>query len=74
MKYLLVLVVVLIGIGVWRSNRLPRQEGKRARPEPGSPQDMIECQLCSLHVPRADAVEGRLGLYCGNDHRHRAED
>ena len=65
---------LLLGIGLWRSRRLPKQESKRPDPAPGSPQDMIPCQLCSLHFPRGDAVEGRLGLYCGNDHRHRAED
>jgi len=74
MKYLLVLIVVLFGVGMWRSNRLPKKDAVRKAPVPDTPQDMIACKLCSLHVPRAEAVQGQLGLYCGNEHRHRAED
>ena len=72
MKYLVVLLVVLFGVGLWRSNRVPKKQKEQA-PKPATPQDMIQCHLCSLHVPQADAVTGKLGVYCGNDHLHRVE-
>ena len=74
MKLLLVLLVVLVGVWLWRSNRradptLNRQKTK-ARPEP---LDMVRCALCSVHVPAVDAVQGKKGTYCSSDHLHRAE-
>jgi len=74
MKFLLVILVVLVGIWLWRSNRqadpkLHRQKAKAA-PEP---LDMVRCTLCSVHVPSVDAVQGKKGTYCCADHLHRAE-
>jgi len=74
MKFLLVLVVVLGGIWLWRSNRqadpkLRRQNTKAA----AVPLDMVRCALCEVHVPSADALVGKNGSYCCKDHLRRAE-
>jgi uncharacterized protein len=71
MKYLILLVVVLAVFWYLRSLR-------RGRSQPGhataaAPQDMVECPICSLHLPRADALPGPDGqLYCCAEHRLRA--
>lgn len=74
MKFLLVLVVVLAGVWLWRSNRRSGEKLDRQQPKAApEPLDMIRCTLCSVHVPAADAVQGKQGSYCSADHLHRAE-
>jgi uncharacterized protein len=74
MKFLLVLLVVLVGIFLWRSNR---QASTQRRGQSGNstapPLEMVRCTLCSVHIPLVDAVKGSKGLYCSTDHRLRAE-
>jgi uncharacterized protein len=74
MKYLVLLAVLLIAYMVWRNNRIERRGGPAPGPrEPGkegSPQQMISCAACGLHLPQADAVTGSNGLqYCSQEHR-----
>ena len=71
MKYLLVLAVVLVGFWYWRNQR--RAERSKAAPpkpaEPVLPQDMVRCPVCSVHLPRSDALPGSDGkLYCSAEH------
>ncbi|MFM6985126.1 MAG: PP0621 family protein [Hydrogenophaga sp.] len=78
MKYLLVLFVVLVAVWLWRSKR----QGERAAPSPSQraarpaamPTPMVACGHCGTHVPQAEAIPGRLGLYCCQEHRrHRGD-
>ncbi len=69
MKYLVLLVVLVVAIGIWRSNRAapkPPQPGK-ARP-PALPQDMVACAHCGVHVPRAEAQIQGESTYCSLEH------
>ncbi|HWP10381.1 MAG TPA: PP0621 family protein [Ramlibacter sp.] len=74
MKYLLVLAIVLVVFWFWRNSR--RAELDRRKPGPTStakPQDMVQCAICSVHLPRTDALPGPDGrLYCCAEHRLRA--
>ena len=74
MKYLLVLAVVMVALWVWRNNRrVDRQERPPAPPPLPLPQDMVRCPVCSVHLPRTDALAGPDGrLYCCQEHRLRA--
>ena len=75
MKYLLVLAVVLVAAWLWRNNRRTQghQEAARTPPPAALPQDMVRCPVCSLHLPRADALAGPDGhLYCCAEHRRSA--
>ena len=75
MKYLLVLAIVLVVFWFWRSSRR-RAELDRRQPgttSTGKPQDMVQCAICSVHLPRTDALPGPDGrLYCCAEHRLRA--
>ena len=79
MKFLIVLLVVLVGVFVWRNNRrTDRVERERNTPKrpTGQPkiEDMVSCPVCALHLPAADAVAGARGtLYCSVGHRQQAE-
>lgn len=76
MKYLLVLGVVLVAVWIWRNNRRAEmREPPAARPPLAPPQDMVRCPVCSVHLPRADALAAPDGrLYCSQDHRLRGSD
>lgn len=70
MKYLLVLLVV--GIGVWAllaRLRGPRTPGRGKTPPGNTPQAMVECAHCGLHLPAADALPEGSRLYCSDAHR-----
>lgn len=74
MKYLIVIAIVFAGIWLWRANRPARREETPGPRTQAQLQDMVSCAVCDLHVPRADATPGRKGaLYCGIEHRQRAE-
>jgi uncharacterized protein len=74
MKYLLVLAVVLVAVWMWRNNRrMEKDDRPKAPPPPVLPQDMVRCPVCSVHLPRVDALAGPDGnLYCCQEHRLRA--
>ena len=74
MKFILVLIVVLVCIGLWRANRqtAPKRNRQQAQAAP-EPLDMVCCAWCSLHTSAADAVPGKNGVYCSADHRQLAE-
>ena len=73
MKYLLVLLVIVIAVGIWRSRR--RAENLQARrPETRlqPPQDMVACARCGLHLPRSEALvleAPQPRYYCCAQHR-----
>jgi uncharacterized protein len=74
MKLLLVLSVVLLGIWLWRSNR-EGKAGLKPKNPPASraPLEMLGCSLCDVHVLASDAIQGKKGIYCCQEHRQRAE-
>jgi uncharacterized protein len=76
MKFVLVVAALLFGFWVWRSGRRgePPRAGPGAASGPAQPQDMVQCPVCSVHLPRGEAVTGRDGaLYCSAEHRLRIE-
>ena len=76
MKFLLLIAIVFAVVwylrGGARRMRGPAQDESRGAP-PAAPQDMVECPVCHVHLPRADALPGPDGqLYCCAEHRLRA--
>ena len=74
MKFLLVLVVVLIGFYVWRSSRAQRATPPRdAAAAPPGVVEMVPCAQCGVHCARDEAVVGKAGMYCTTQHRSLSE-
>lgn len=75
MKFLLLIAIVLLVAWLWRGNRTEEErEGATAARRPTAPpqQEMIQCPVCSVHLPRSDALPGPEGrLYCCAEHRAR---
>ncbi|MCW8198431.1 hypothetical protein D8B23_08355 [Verminephrobacter aporrectodeae subsp. tuberculatae] len=66
MKYLVLLLVLLLGIGTWRS----RRAAQGATPPPrASAQDMPACAHCGVHIPQAEAWTLGNQAYCCAEHR-----
>jgi uncharacterized protein len=76
MKYLVLLGVLLVVYLLWRSSQrrnAPRPPSPATSASAALPQDMVECPVCSVHLPRGDAVAGPSGrLYCSPEHRRLA--
>ncbi len=73
MKYLLILALAVAVYMWWRNGRIAQRPRPGAAPRAGNPQDMVCCPVCSVHLPRGEAVAGGDGrLYCSQEHRLRA--
>ncbi|GEQ73371.1 hypothetical protein CTTA_0376 [Comamonas testosteroni] len=75
MKYLLVLLVVVVAVGIWRSKRRAEvAEQTRPASSPKQAQTMVACAHCGLHLPQADAVNDDSGkIFCSAEHRRLAQ-
>lgn len=72
MKVLLLLVVVLAGVWLWRSRQVPADKN-RPGAAPAQPLDMLRCTQCGMHIPGDEAVQGKLGPYCSQEHLKQLE-
>ena len=72
MKALVFLVAILALLWLVRGSvrrRMPPREGAT----PTTPQPMLTCAQCGLHLPRDEALPGRGGVFCGEAHRSAYE-
>lgn len=73
MKYLLVLVVVIVGLWLLlrkRDGTPPSTPRPQPQPSKGLAAEMIACAHCDLRLPRAEAVfDGDGRPYCDVAHR-----
>jgi len=69
MKFLLLLVVIVAVL--WLAGRGRRRVGRGAAAPPPLPaqEDVVACSHCGLHLPRSEALPGRGGMFCSQDHR-----
>ena len=75
MKYLLVLALVLVIFWVWRSSRTRSSTGHDQTRKPDGQAvktEIVECDVCHLHLPRSDALIGTDGTFCSHAHRVQA--
>jgi len=84
MKYLVLFAVLFVVYLLWRHERRAEQAGRTAPPgqpgrasapsAPALPQEMVQCPVCSVHLPRADALIDAQGrTYCCAEHRKPLE-
>jgi len=67
MKLLLFLIAVLAL--VWLLRGSVRRVRTPVPPNERTPQPMVACAQCGVHLPAGDALPGRGGVFCGADHR-----
>jgi uncharacterized protein len=71
-----VLLVAIFFVVLWiirRGERADARPQSASRPPPPVQQEMVECPVCGVHLPRTDALPGPDGrLYCCAEHRQRA--
>ena len=67
MKIVLFLVAVVVLLWLLRGTTARRRQTGAAQPP--SPQPMIACAYCGVHLPRDEALPGRGGVFCGDAHR-----
>lgn len=69
MKYLVLLVVLVVAFGIWRSRRA-NETTSRPGPAPRAlTQDMLACAHCGVHVPQAEALVAGPHAYCCAEHQ-----
>ncbi|MEO5843774.1 MAG: PP0621 family protein [Caldimonas sp.] len=74
MKYFLFLVAVFVLLWLLRGALNRRGGADAVRPAtPKTPQEMIACAHCGVHLPRDEALPGRGGVFCGDAHRNAFE-
>jgi uncharacterized protein len=75
LKWLLVVLIVVVAFYMWRSARerdADRTVNRQApAPRPGTPQEMVSCAHCGVHLPRHDALALGHDLFCSAEHRSR---
>jgi uncharacterized protein len=67
MKLLLLLMAVFVLVWLVRGSvrrNLPPRAGPAA-----TPQSMVTCAHCGVHLPRSEALPGRGGVFCDDAHR-----
>ena len=67
MKIVVFLIAVIVLLWLLRGATTRRQRTDAAQPP--SPQPMIACAYCGVHLPRDEALPGRGGVFCGDAHR-----
>jgi uncharacterized protein len=72
MKILIFLVAVVLLLWLLRKSSTRRTTMRKPRPpreSAGTPQPMLACAQCGVHLPRDEALPGRGGVFCGEAHR-----
>jgi len=71
MKFLFWAIVIAFVYWAWRRSRGARPAKPKTE---ATPQDMVACAHCGIHLPHNEAVTGTLGQYCSTAHRNAAGD
>jgi uncharacterized protein len=89
LKFFLFLLTILLGVWLWRKNRLGQLKDKQKEQDRNSqqpqasssadaasqtPHQMQSCHHCAVHMPEQDMVRGQLGFYCSSEHCRAASD
>jgi uncharacterized protein len=68
-KLIFFLLVAWVVYWLLRSSRRSGDAGRAEPPPPPSPEAMVACARCGLHVPRSESVESAGRHYCCPEHQ-----
>lgn len=68
MKIVLFVIAVVVLLWLLRGTASRRRNVGGAA-KAATPQPMIACAYCGVHLPRDEALPGRGGVFCGDAHR-----
>jgi uncharacterized protein len=75
MKYLVVTLVIVFGLWLWRrgqaSSAKKRNDDAVHAPSTKTVLPMVQCCVCGVHLPHADAVFKGRDAFCGDAHRNQ---
>ena len=71
-KFILLIVVVYLFYTYLRRERLRGSSDPTAH-NTGTPEIMVECKACGVHLPQNEAFTGALGFYCSQAHMKSKE-
>jgi uncharacterized protein len=65
------LLLLLVGIVVYLLLRQRRRVGgnRKSSPPPPSPEVMVSCAHCGLHIPASESMQAGGRYYCSDEHR-----
>lgn len=69
MKLLLLLLAVFVLLWLLRASVRRHLPPRAKAPPPTTPQPMLTCLHCGLHLPGDEALPGRGGVFCDEAHR-----
>jgi uncharacterized protein len=70
----LILIAVAIAVAVWLLRRAfadPKDRAKQHPERAGTPDELVRCAHCGLHLPRSEARSASDRLYCSDEHAAR---
>ena len=81
MKYLLIFGLTIAVIWLWQGKRRSALSEKTRQQKPnnqGRPRqlpttEIVACDVCSVHLPRAEALTNGSAVYCIEAHRRQAK-
>ena len=65
----LIFFLLLGFVAYWLLRRKRIARGPDAKRQPHSPETMVSCAYCGLHVPQGECVTVAGRYYCGEEHR-----
>jgi len=72
LKILLFVIAVVVLLWLLRGGMNRRSGGggaPTAPPRGDSPQQIVACAQCGMHLPSNEALPGKGGVFCGDAHR-----
>jgi uncharacterized protein len=53
----------------WAHREVAPPRENRGRAATGTPEDMVRCAVCGVHLPRSESFTSRGQFYCSDEHR-----
>ena len=70
-KFLLLLALGIVAYLILSRARRQRERSEAERKPvapPATPEDMVRCAVCGVHLPRSEGFASRGKFYCSDDH------